>query len=47
MFPIRGELLGFYLCDFSGHGVAAALNTFRLHGIIAQMDKTGPSSEHM
>ena len=39
MFPIRGELLGFYLCDFSGHGVAAALNTFRLHGIIAQMDK--------
>ena len=39
MFPIRGEMLGFYLCDFSGHGVAAALNTFRLHGIIAQMDK--------
>lgn len=47
MFPIRGEALGFYLCDFSGHGVAAALNTFRLHGIIAQMDKkkiTSPSS---
>jgi len=46
MFPIRGELLGFYLCDFSGHGVASALNTFRLHGIIAQMDKkriTSPS----
>jgi len=39
MFPIRGEMLGLYLCDFSGHGVAAALNTFRLHGIIAQMDK--------
>ncbi|MBQ7413068.1 MAG: SpoIIE family protein phosphatase [Alphaproteobacteria bacterium] len=39
MFPIRGELLGIYLCDFSGHGVASALNTFRLHGIIAQMDK--------
>ena len=39
MFPIRGENLGIYLCDFSGHGVAAALNTFRLHGIIAQMDK--------
>jgi len=44
MFPIRGELLGFYLCDFSGHGVAAALNTFRLHGIIAQMDKKKISS---
>ena len=40
MFPIRGELLGLYLCDFSGHGVAAALNTFRLHGIIAQMNKS-------
>jgi len=39
MFPIRGEYLGIYLCDFSGHGVAAALNTFRLHGIIAQMNK--------
>jgi len=44
MFPIRGELLGIYLCDFSGHGVAAALNTFRLHGIIAQMDKKKISS---
>ncbi|MDY6407095.1 MAG: SpoIIE family protein phosphatase [Pseudomonadota bacterium] len=46
MFPIKGEYLGIYLCDFSGHGVAAALNTFRLHGIIAQMDKkkiTSPS----
>ena len=46
MFPIRGDYLGLYLCDFSGHGVAAALNTFRLHGIIAQMDKkkiTSPS----
>ncbi len=39
MFPIRGSLLGIYLCDFSGHGVAAALNTFRLHGIIAQIEK--------
>ncbi len=39
MFPIRGKILGFYICDFSGHGVAAALNTFRLHAIIAQMDK--------
>lgn len=46
MFPIRGEMLGFYLCDFSGHGVAAALNTFRLHGIIAQMDKKKISVPH-
>jgi sigma-B regulation protein RsbU (phosphoserine phosphatase) len=28
-----------YLCDFSGHGVAAALNTVRLHTLITQMNK--------
>ncbi|HYD97962.1 MAG TPA: SpoIIE family protein phosphatase [Alphaproteobacteria bacterium] len=27
-----------YLADFSGHGVAAALNTFRLHAILRGMD---------
>lgn len=27
----------FYMCDFSGHGLAAALNTFRLHTLIFQM----------
>lgn len=26
--------LGFYIVDFSGHGMAAALNTFRLHTLI-------------
>ncbi len=29
--------IGFYLCDFSGHGLASALNTFRLHTLIFQM----------
>ncbi|MBQ9090542.1 MAG: SpoIIE family protein phosphatase [Alphaproteobacteria bacterium] len=29
--------LGIYLCDFSGHGLATALNTFRLHTLIFQM----------
>ena len=39
MFPISENELGIYICDFSGHGVAAALNTFRLHALISQYDK--------
>ncbi|HYD68124.1 PP2C family protein-serine/threonine phosphatase [Azospirillum sp.] len=30
-----------YMVDFSGHGVGAALNTFRLHAIVQQMDFAG------
>jgi sigma-B regulation protein RsbU (phosphoserine phosphatase) len=30
-----------YLVDFSGHGVGAALNTFRLHTILQHMDFAG------
>ncbi|CAO3372564.1 PP2C family protein-serine/threonine phosphatase [Azospirillum argentinense] len=30
-----------YMVDFSGHGVGAALNTFRLHAICQQMDLSG------
>ena len=33
----RGRLI-VWLVDFSGHGVGAALNTFRLHAILRQMD---------
>lgn len=32
--PISEEKIGIYLCDFSGHGLAAALNTFRMHTLI-------------
>ena len=39
MFPISDKKLGIYICDFSGHGVAAALNTFRLHALISQHNK--------
>ena len=39
MFPISDTQLGIYICDFSGHGVAAALNTFRLHALISQLNK--------
>ncbi|CAK0751320.1 phosphoserine phosphatase RsbU/P [Azospirillaceae bacterium] len=36
----RGRLV-VWLVDFSGHGVGAALNTFRLHAILNQLDFTG------
>lgn len=35
--PGRGRTM-LYMVDFSGHGVGAALNTFRLHAICQQMD---------
>lgn len=28
---------GLFLCDFSGHGLSAALNTFRLHTLVHQL----------
>jgi len=36
--PLNKEKAGFYICDFSGHGISAALNTFRLHALISQTD---------
>ena len=39
LFPISSTQVVVYLCDFSGHGVAAALNTVRLHTLITQMNK--------
>lgn len=30
-----------FLCDFTGHGVAAALNTFRLHALLSKIDLPG------
>lgn len=37
--PISPTKLCVYLCDFSGHGMAAALNTFRLHALFSQLNK--------
>jgi sigma-B regulation protein RsbU (phosphoserine phosphatase) len=34
VFPLSPERLAFYLVDFTGHGLLAALNTFRLHTLI-------------
>ena len=38
--PLSKEKVAVYICDFSGHGVSAAMNTFRLHTLIGQMDLT-------
>ncbi|MET0154787.1 MAG: fused response regulator/phosphatase [Rickettsiales bacterium] len=32
--PLDDDMLAFYIADFSGHGIASALNTFRLHTLI-------------
>ena len=37
--PLSLNKIAIYICDFSGHGVSAALNTFRLHALINQMDR--------
>ncbi len=43
-FDISSSKVGLYLSDFSGHGVAAALNTFRLHTLISQISKKSLTS---
>ena len=37
--PVSTNKIAFYICDFSGHGVASALNTFRLHALVSQNNK--------
>lgn len=39
IYPVNDSKVAFYLADFSGHGVAAALNTFRLHSWLASESK--------
>jgi len=34
LMPLEGAAFGVFLADFAGHGVSAALNTFRLHALI-------------
>ncbi|MGY3454445.1 PP2C family protein-serine/threonine phosphatase [Bradyrhizobium sp. USDA 4353] len=34
MLPINNGAFGIFLADFTGHGINAALNTFRLHALI-------------
>jgi sigma-B regulation protein RsbU (phosphoserine phosphatase) len=44
--PIDDDSFGLWLCDFSGKGIKAALNTFRLHTIFnnPSLDYKSPSS---
>jgi phosphoserine phosphatase RsbU/P len=39
--PIDGSRFGVFLADFTGHGVNAALNTFRLHALIHEFKPLG------
>jgi phosphoserine phosphatase RsbU/P len=40
--PISDQAVAFYICDFSGHGVGAALQTVRLHTMISQLPPPCP-----
>lgn len=37
MFPLDEHRLGIFIADFAGHGITAAINTFRLHMLIDQL----------
>lgn len=36
-YPLDDRRLGIFIYDFSGHGVGAALNVFRMHALIGEM----------
>ena len=40
--PMGDDHLGIFICDFAGHGVSAALNTFRLHTMISRLPPPNP-----
>jgi sigma-B regulation protein RsbU (phosphoserine phosphatase) len=40
-FPLDADRFGLWLADFSGHGVAAAINTFRLHVMLRESANAG------
>jgi phosphoserine phosphatase RsbU/P len=42
--PIDDTHLAVFICDFAGHGVSAALNTFRLHTMINRLPAPSPSN---
>jgi sigma-B regulation protein RsbU (phosphoserine phosphatase) len=35
---IDRHAVGVYICDFAGHGVSAAMNTFQLHALMSRLD---------
>ena len=40
--PLNDRSFGYYMCDFAGHGVGAALNTVRLHTMIGRLPPPDP-----
>ena len=44
---IDDNRIGFYLVDFSGHGVGASINTFRLHTILKQLSVTASPAQYL
>lgn len=47
MCPIDKNRFAIYIVDFSGHGVTAALNTFRLHSILEQLTEERADPEKL
>lgn len=45
--PLDDGRFAVFLCDFTGHGVAAALNTFRLHALLEKIDLPGDDPAEM
>jgi sigma-B regulation protein RsbU (phosphoserine phosphatase) len=42
VFPLNETSFAFYLCDFAGHGVGAALNTVRIHTVVGRLPPPQP-----
>ena len=42
MVPIDDRRVGVFVCDFAGHGVGAAMNTFQLHTMLERLPPPDP-----
>jgi len=43
MIPIDDRRVGVFICDFAGHGVGAAMNTFQLHTLLERLPAPDPA----
>jgi len=44
LLPIDDHAVGIFICDFAGHGVSAAMNTFRLQTILDRLPLPDPAN---
>ncbi len=44
LLPINDHAVGIFICDFAGHGVSAAMNTFRLQTILDRLPLPDPEN---